>query len=177
MTLPEFVTATVLWLVLSLWIPVFPGVSVIPSNASLLQLLPNVWLPALTLAVVIFAHTMRTMRTSVTNVLTMPFVQSARLRGTSERAMIMRHVVPAALPPVVNVVALDGAWLLTGTFVTEAVFNYQGVGRLAVDAISDRDTALILPIILFGLAVYLASSLLADSLVRVLDPRLRSSDR
>jgi peptide/nickel transport system permease protein len=77
----------------------------------------------------------------------------------------------------VNVVALDGAWLLTGTFVTEAVFNYQGVGRLAVDAISDRDTALILPIILFGLAVYLASSLLADSLVRVLDPRLRSSDR
>jgi peptide/nickel transport system permease protein len=177
MTLPEFVTATVLWLVLSLWIPVFPGVSVMPSNASLLQLLPNVWLPALTLAVVIFAHSMRTMRTSVANVLNMPFVQSARLRGTSERAMIMRHIVPATLPPVVNVVALDGAWLLTGTFVTEAVFNYQGVGRLAVDAISDRDTALILPIILFGLAVYLASSLLADSLVRVLDPRLRSSDR
>ncbi|PHX93957.1 MAG: ABC transporter permease [Acidimicrobium sp.] len=177
MTLPEFVIATVLWLVLSIWIPIFPGVSVMPSNASLLQLLPNVWLPALTLAVVIFAHSMRTMRASVTNVQNMPFVESARLRGTNERKMIKRHIVPAALPPVVNVVALDGAWLLTGTFVTEAAFNFQGLGRLAIDAISDRDTALILPIILFGLAVYLVSSLLADSLVRVFDPRLRSSNR
>jgi peptide/nickel transport system permease protein len=177
MTLPEFVIATVLWLVLSIWIPIFPGVSVMPSNASVLQLLPNVWLPALTLAVVIFAHSMRTMRASVTNVQKMPFVESARLRGTNEQKMIRRHIVPAALPPVVNVVALDGAWLLTGTFVTEAVFNFQGLGRLAIDAISDRDTALILPIILFGLAVYLVSSLLADSLVRVFDPRLRSSNR
>ncbi len=177
MTLPEFVIATVLWLVLSIWIPIFPGVSVMPSNASLLQLLPNVWLPALTLAVVIFAHSMRTMRASVTNVQNMPFVESARLRGTNERKMIKRHIVPAALPPVVNVVALDGAWLLTGTFVTEAAFNFQGLGRLAIDAISDRDTALILPIILFGLAVYLVSSILADSLVRVFDPRLRLSNR
>ncbi len=148
-----------------------------PSNASVLQLLPNVWLPALTLAVVIFAHSMRTMRASVTNVQTMPFVESARLRGISERRIIKRHIVPAALPPVVNVVALDGAWLLTGTFVTEAAFNYQGLGRLAIVAISDRDTALILPIILFGLAVYLTSSLVADMLVRVFDPRLRSSTR
>ncbi len=177
MTLPEFVIATVLWLVLSIWIPIFPGVSVMPSNATVLQLLPNVWLPALTLAVVIFAHSMRTMRASVTNVQNMPFVESARLRGTNERKMIKRHIVPAALPPVVNVVALDGAWLLTGTFVTEAAFNFQGLGRLAIDAISDRDTALILPIILFGLAVYLVSSILADSLVRVFDPRLRSSNR
>ena len=175
MTLPEFVIATVLWLVLSIWLPIFPGVSVMPSNASVLQLLPNVWLPALTLAVVIFAHSMRTMRASVTNVQTMPFVESARLRGTKERTTISRHIVPAALPPVMNVVALDGAWLLTGTFVTEAVFNFQGLGRLAIDAISDRDTALILPIILFGLAVYLISSLLADSLARIFDPRLRSA--
>lgn len=175
MTLPEFVIATVLWLVLSIWLPIFPGVSVMPSNASLSQLLPNVWLPALTLAVVIFAHSMRTMRASVTNVQNMPFVESARLRGTNERKIIKRHILPAALPPVVNVVALDGAWLLTGTFVTEAVFNFQGLGRLAIDAISDRDTALILPIILFGLAIYLFSSLLVDVVVRVFDPRLRSS--
>lgn len=175
MTLPEFVIATVLWLVLSIWLPIFPGVSVMPSKASFSQLLPNVWLPALTLSAVIFAHSMRAMRASVGIVQTMPFVESARLRGTREKVVINRHIVPAALPPVVNVVAIDGAWLLTGTFVTEAVFNFQGLGRLAIDAISDRDTALILPIILFGLAVYLVSSLFADTLVRVFDPRLRSS--
>ncbi len=176
MTLPEFVIATVLWLVLSIWIPIFPGVNVVPSNATILQLMPNVWLPALTLAAVIFAHSMRTMRASVANVQTMPFVESARLRGTKERRTILRHIVPAALPPVVNVIAIDGSWLLTGTFVTEAVFNYQGLGRLAIDAISDRDTALILPIVLFGLAVYLATSLIADMSVRLLDPRQRSTE-
>jgi peptide/nickel transport system permease protein len=176
MTLPEFVIATVLWLVLSIWIPIFPGVNVVPSNATILQLMPNVWLPALTLAAVIFAHSMRTMRASVANVQTMPFVESARLRGTKERRTILRHIVPAALPPVVNVIAIDGSWLLTGTFVTEAVFNYQGLGRLAIDAISDRDTALILPIVLFGLAVYLATSLIADLSVRLLDPRQRSTE-
>ena len=175
MTLPEFVIATILWLVLSIWIPIFPGVNVVPSNATVLQLLPNVWLPALTLAAVIFAHTMRTLRASVSNIQTMPFVESARLRGTKERVTIVRHILPAAMPPVVNVIAIDGAWLLTGTFVTEAVFNYQGLGRLAIDAISDRDTALILPIVLFGLAVYLATSLIADICVRLLDPRQRST--
>ena len=175
MTLPEFVIATILWLVLSIWIPIFPGVNVVPSNATILQLLPNVWLPALTLAAVIFAHTMRTLRASVSNIQTMPFVESARLRGTKERVTIVRHILPAAMPPVVNVIAIDGAWLLTGTFVTEAVFNYQGLGRLAIDAISDRDTALILPIVLFGLAVYLATSLIADMCVRLLDPRQRST--
>ena len=175
MTLPEFVIATILWLVLSIWIPIFPGVNVVPSNATILQLLPNVWLPALTLAAVIFAHTMRTLRASVSNIQTMPFVESARLRGTKERVTLVRHILPAAMPPVVNVIAIDGAWLLTGTFVTEAVFNYQGLGRLAIDAISDRDTALILPIVLFGLAVYLATSLIADICVRLLDPRQRST--
>lgn len=175
MTLPEFVMATMLWLLLSIWIPLFPGVNVVPSNASVLQLLPNVWLPALTLAAVIFAHAMRTMRASVAIIQTMPFVESARLRGTTEWVTIVRHILPAALPPVVNVIAVDGAWLLTGTFVTEAVFNYQGLGRLAIDAISDRDTALILPIVLFGLAVYLAASLSADMCVRLLDPRLRTA--
>ena len=175
MTLPEFVIATILWLVLSIWIPIFPGVNVVPSNATILQLLPNVWLPALTLAAVIFAHTMRTLRASVSNIQAMPFVESARLRGTKERVTLVRHILPAAMPPVVNVIAIDGAWLLTGTFVTEAVFNYQGLGRLAIDAISDRDTALILPIVLFGLAVYLATSLIADICVRLLDPRQRST--
>lgn len=171
MTLPEFVTATVLWLVLSIWIPIFPGVNVVPSNATIRELMPNVWLPALTLATVIFAHTMRTMRASVMSVKEMPFVESARLRGTKERVTVRRNIVPAAMPPVLSVIAIDGSWLLTGTFVTEAVFNYQGLGRLAIDAISDRDTALILPIILFGLAVYLAASLLADALVKIFDPR------
>jgi peptide/nickel transport system permease protein len=173
MTLPEFVIATILWLVFSIWIPIFPGVTVVPSNATVLELLPHIWMPALTLAAVVFAHSMRTMKAGVTTIQTMPFVESARLRGTKERVTLLRHILPAAMPPVVNTIAVDAAWLLTGTFVTEAVFNYRGLGRLAIDAISDRDTAIILPIILFGLGVYLTMSLIADLVVRLLDPRLK----
>jgi peptide/nickel transport system permease protein len=173
MTLPEFVIATILWLVFSIWIPIFPGVTVVPSNATVLELLPHIWMPALTLAAVVFSHSMRTMKAGVSTVKLMPFVESARLRGTGERVTLLRHILPAALPPAVNTIAVDAAWLLTGTFVTEAVFNYRGLGRLAIDAISDRDTAVILPIVLFGLGVYLTMSLIADMVVRLLDPRLR----
>ncbi len=177
MTLPEFVTATILWLVFAIWIPIFPGVTVVSSDASLAELLPNVWMPALTLAAVVFAHSMRTTRAGVSVVQMMPFIESARLRGTNERVILFRHILPAALPPVVNAIAVDLAWLFTGTFVTEAVFNYRGLGRLAIDAISDRDTSLILPIVLFSLAMYLTMSLVADIVVKILDPRLRVERR
>ena len=173
MTLPEFVIATVLWLVFSIWIPIFPGVTVVPSNATFMELLPHIWMPSLTLAAVVFAHSMRTMKAGVTTIQAMPFVESARLRGTKERVTLLRHILPAALPPVVNTIAVDAAWLLTGTFVTEAIFNYRGLGRLTIDAISDRDTAVILPIVLFSLGAYLTMSLIADTVVRLLDPRLR----
>ena len=173
MTLPEFVIATILWLVFSIWIPIFPGVTVVPSNATFVELLPHIWMPALSLAAVVFAHSMRTMKAGVTTIQAMPFVESARLRGTKERVTLLRHILPAALPPVVNTIAVDAAWLLTGTFVTEAIFNYRGLGRLTIDAISDRDTAVILPIVLFSLGAYLTMSLIADTVVRLLDPRLR----
>lgn len=173
MTLPEFVIATILWLVFSIWIPIFSGVTVVPSNATFMELLPHIWMPALTLAAVVFAHSMRTMKAGVTTIQAMPFVESARLRGTKERVTLLRHILPAALPPVVNTIAVDAAWLLTGTFVTEAIFNYRGLGRLTIDAISDRDTAVILPIVLFSLGAYLTMSLIADTVVRLLDPRLR----
>ena len=80
MTLPEFVIATILWLVFSIWIPIFPGVTVVPSNATFVELLPHIWMPALTLAAVVFAHSMRTMKAGVTTIQAMPFVESARLR-------------------------------------------------------------------------------------------------
>jgi peptide/nickel transport system permease protein len=165
MTLPEFVTASVLWLVLSIWLPILPGVAVLSSDATLAEIMPTIWLPAITLAVLVFAHVMRSMRASV---------DAARHRGVPERQVMRRHVMPAALPPAVNVMAVTGAWLLTGTFVVEVVFNFPGMGRLAVDAISDRDTALILALTLFGLAVFIFSSFVSDTITRLLDPRVRA---
>ena len=174
MTLPEFVTASVLWLVFSIWLPILPGVAVLSSDATLAEIMPTIWLPSLTLAVLVFAHVMRSMRASVVTTSARPVVDAARHRGVPERQVMRRHVMPAALPPAVNVMAVTGAWLLTGTFVVEVVFNFPGLGRLAVDAISDRDTALILALTLFGLAVFIFSSFVSDTITRLLDPRVRA---
>ena len=174
MTLPEFVTASVLWLVLSIWLPLLPGVAVLSSDAGLAEIMPTVWLPAITLALLVFAHVMRSVRAGVMVASTRPFADAARHRGLAERLVLRRHVLPAALPGAVNVMAVTAAWLLTGTFVVEVVFNFPGLGRLAVDAISDRDTSLILTLTLFGLAVFVASSFLSDLVVRRLDPRIRA---
>jgi len=174
MTLPEFVTASVLWLLFSVWLPLLPGVTMVSSNASLLDILPNIWLPAITLALVVFAHVMRSMRASFLVTEERPFVEAARARGIAERIVVRRHILPAALPSPINVIAVTAAWLLTGTFVVEVVFNFPGLGRIAVDAISDRDTALILALTLFGLVVFIASSFVSDAVTRALDPRVRA---
>ena len=174
MTMPEFVTASVLWLLFAVWLPLLPGVTMVSSNASLLDILPNIWLPAITLALVVFAHVMRSMRASFLVTEERPFVEAARARGIAERIVVRRHILPAALPAPINVIAVTAAWLLTGTFVVEVVFNFPGLGRIAVDAISDRDTALILALTLFGLVVFIASSFVSDAVTRALDPRVRA---
>lgn len=172
MTLPEFVTASVLWLLLSIWLPLLPGVALLPSDAGIAEVLPTIWLPAVTLALLVFAHVMRSVKSGVVVASGRPFADAARNRGVPERAVMRRHVLPAALPGAVNVMAVTAAWLLTGTFVVEVVFNYPGLGRLAVDAISDRDTSLILTLTLFGLLVFVLSSFISDVVVRRLDPRI-----
>ncbi len=174
MTMPEFVTASVLWLLFAVWLPLLPGVTMVSSTASLLDILPNIWLPAITLALVVFAHVMRSMRASFLVTEERPFVEAARARGIAERIVVRRHILPAALPTPINVMAVTAAWLLTGTFVVEVVFNFPGLGRIAVDAISDRDTALILALTLFGLVVFIASSFVSDAVTRALDPRMRA---
>lgn len=175
MTLPEFVTASVLWLVLSIWLPLLPGVALLSSDAGIADVLPTIWLPAITLALLVYAHVMRSVKSGVVTASARPFADAARNRGVPERTVMRRHVLPAALPGAVNVMAVTGAWLLTGTFVVEVVFNYPGLGRLAVDAIGDRDTALILTLTLFGLLVFVVSSFVSDVVVRRLDPRIGSA--
>eukprot|EP01041_Mallomonas_annulata_P028117 gene28117-49920_t len=89
--------------------------------------------------------------------------------------MVLRHVLPNALLPAINVVALTVAWLLGGVVVIEMVFNYPGLGRLMIGAISDRDLALVQSIALIVATVYVLVNLSADLLTLVANPRLRTA--
>jgi len=177
MTIPEFVSATLLILVFSGWLGWLPGIVLTPPSAPLHQFFPAIVLPVAALAMVMTAHILRTVRSSMIDVLDSDYVRMATLKGVPYRTMVWRHVLPNALLPAINVVALTVAWLLGGVVVIEMVFNYPGLGRLMISAISDRDLALVQAIALIVAAVYVLVNLLADLLTLLANPRLRTAAR
>jgi peptide/nickel transport system permease protein len=174
MTMPEFVSATLLILVFSIWLGWLPGIVVAPPDAPIGQMLSGIVLPCLALALVMTAHILRMVRTSVIDVMASDFVQMARLKGVPYWRMVFRHVLPNALVPAINLIALNVAWLLGGVVVIEVVFNYPGLGRLTIDAISDRDLPLVQAIALVLAAIYVGVNLIADILTLFANPRLKT---
>ena len=175
MTIPEFVTASVLIFIFAISLNWFPAVTIVPSSASIIELLPNIILPVVVLAFVMTAHILRMTRASVIEVMTSDFIQMARLKGVPPRQLFWRHLAPSALIPAVNVIALTVAWLLGGVVIIEQVFNYPGVGNLMLQAIYDRDLPLVQAIALIFAMIYIVANLLADITMVILDPRIRTA--
>jgi peptide/nickel transport system permease protein len=130
------------------------------------------FLPALTLTLVVTAHMMRMTRAAIINLLASPYIEMARLKGMSPIRVVLRHAVPNALAPIINVVALNLAYLITGVVVVEVVFVYPGLGQLMIDAVTNRDIAVVQAIALIFAAAYVLLNLLADVLSTITNPRL-----
>lgn len=174
MTLPDFVTASVLVFIFSFVLGWFPAVTLIQVNAPIAELLPNIVLPIIVLTLVMVAHIMRLVRTSTIEVLASDYVQMARLKGVPSRQILWRHVLPNAMLPAINIIAITLGWLLGGTTVIESIFNYPGIGTLLLNAISDRDLPLVQSLALLLALIYIGLNLIADMLTLVLNPRLRT---
>ena len=174
MTIPEFVSATVLILILSVWLGWLPGIVLTSAHAPASAFFPEILLPVIVLAMVMTAHILRMVRSSVIEVMAGDYVQMAVLKGVPYWRMVFRHALPNALLPAINVVALTIAWLLGGVVVIEVVFNYPGLGRLMIDAISDRDLPVVQAIALIVATVYVGVNLTADLMTMLLNPRLRT---
>jgi peptide/nickel transport system permease protein len=136
------------------------------------DLLYSAFLPALTLTLVVTAHMMRMTRAAIINLLASPYIEMARLKGMSPMRVVLRHAVPNALAPIINVVALNLAYLITGVVVVEVVFVYPGLGQLMIDAVTNRDIAVVQAIALIFAAAYVLLNLLADVLSTITNPRL-----
>jgi peptide/nickel transport system permease protein len=174
MTIPEFVSATLLILVFSVWLGWVPGIVLTSANAPLVEFFPEVLLPIGVLTLVMTAHILRTVRSSVIETLASDYSQMALLKGVPYWQIVFRHILPNALLPTINVVALTIAWLLGGVVVIETVFNYPGLGRMMIDSISDRDLPVTQAIALIIASVYVCVNLLADLLTMIANPRLRT---
>jgi peptide/nickel transport system permease protein len=172
-SLPEFISGTVLILLLAFYFPLFPPSSLIDPRAGLAAIAPSLVLPALTLVLALLAHMTRMTRASMLEALDQPYVRAARLRGLSPRKVILRHALRNALLPTVGIVAINVGFLLGGIVVVETVFAYPGLGRLMVDAVNHRDVPVIQMAALVIAVSYALANLAADVVYAYLDPRIR----
>ena len=165
MTIPEFISATLLILIVAIWLQWLPGIVIVPTDVTFFELLPNM---------IMTAHMARMVRSSVIQVMASDYVQMAILKGVPYWKMVFKHVLPNALLPAINVVALTIAWLLGGVVVTEVVFNYPGLGRLVIESISNRDLPTVQALAIILASIYVSINLIADLLTLALNPRLKS---
>ncbi len=147
---------------------------IIPSDATFYELLSNIILPVVAISMIMTAHMARMVRSSVIQVMASDYVQMAILKGVPYWKMVFRHVLPNALLPAINVVALTIAWLLGGVVVTEVVFNYPGLGRLVIESISNRDLPVVQALAIILASIYVGINLIADLMTLMLNPRLKS---
>ena len=130
-------------------------------------------LPAITLGLSMAAITTRMMRSSLLEIESQPFLRTARCKGLSEGAVMLRHSLPNAMLPVITVLGLQLGGLLAGAVITEVVFSWPGIGSLLVDAIRQRDYPVVQGVVLFIALSYVLVNRLSDTLAAWLDPRIR----
>jgi peptide/nickel transport system permease protein len=173
MSMPDFVIATLLIYVFSVQLRWFPAVTLVNPDAPVLEMLPNIVLPIVTLTILLTAYILRIMRTGIIEVMRSDYIRVARMKGLHHVVILLRHALPNALLPTLTVSALTVAWLIGNLVVIEAVFNYPGMGTLMLSAIQNRDLPLVQSIAIVMAVIYLTVNLIADLLTLGLNPRLR----
>ncbi|WP_442113990.1 ABC transporter permease [Pseudomonas sp. NUPR-001] len=169
---PEFFVAYLLILVFAVKLNWLPSISNLAPGASFAEVLERSLLPVLTLSLVVVAQMMRMTRAALINLLASPYIEMARLKGISPARIIFHHALPNALAPIINVVALNLAYLVVGVVVVEVVFVYPGLGQLLVDSVAKRDIPVVQACSLIFAATYILLNTTADVLSIASNPRL-----
>jgi len=174
--IPEFVMGTALILFLSTSIfHILPAITLIDAGEPPWADPSGIVLPVLTLVLAVTPYVSRTMRAAMVEMLESDFVEMARLKGMSERVVLLRHALPNALGPVFQVIALNLAYLAGGTVIVERLFNFPGIGSALADSVRARDLPVIQFLALMIAAVYVLMNLIADVATVLVTPKLRTS--
>jgi peptide/nickel transport system permease protein len=173
--LPEFVTGALLALIFGVWLSVLPPVSLVPPGSDPLAHPAILVLPVLTLLLSGTAYIARMMRAGVIEAMGSDYVEAAVLNGIGRRRIIWKHALRNALAPTVQVLALTVQWLVGGVVVTETIFSYPGLGQGLVQAVQLRDLPVVQAVTMLLAAVYITINIVADLLVVLLIPKLRTA--
>ena len=172
-SVPEFMVATAGVLIFAVWLKWLPSLSITRNVHSFGELIRVYAMPVFTLSFVISAQMIRMTRAAVVDALDTPYVEMALLKGASRTRIVLKHALPNAIGPIVNAVALSLSYLLGGAIIVETIFNYPGIAKLMVDAVSTRDLPLIQTCSMIFCLVYLTLITTADIIAIVSNPRLR----
>lgn len=168
---PEFLIATIAVLFLAVKWHWFPAISYLTPGAGVEAQIKALFLPVMTLVIVVTAQIARMTRAIISNLLSQPFAEMAMLKGVPRTTIVRKHALILAVGPIANVVALNVAYLVSGVVVVETIFSYPGLARLMTDSVLSRDMPVIQACAMLFSAVYVVLILLSDTLAAVFDVR------
>ena len=171
---PDFLLGTILLFIFAATARLLPTMSIVDDSSTFAEYLYAIALPAMTLAIVMAVYAVRMLRDNLIEVLDSDFVRMAELKGLSRGRVMLRHALPNALIPSLNVTALNVGYVIGGVVVVEQVFSYPGLGNQMVNALQLRDYPLFEATVLIASGIYIAANLVADVGAILLNPRLRS---
>ena len=172
---PDFFVAYILIALFSVNLHLFPSLAMIDNSMGFFTKLYAIILPSLTLTCVVTAHMMRQTRATIVNVMREAYIEMAEIKGIRRLRIIVHHAFPNSLSPVINVIAVDLAYLVVGVVIVEVVFDYPGLGQLLVDSVAKRDLPVVQASGLIFAIAYIFLNLAADILSMLSNPRLRQS--
>lgn len=170
---PEFLIATLLVMLFAVTLRWVPAVSYLSDNAEFLQYARALFLPVMTLTFAVLAPMTRMTRSAVLNVMASPAIEMAILKGVPRLRIVLWHALPNAFAPIVNVIAINLAYLITGVVVVEVIFSFPGLGKLMVDGVQSRDIPVVQACAMFFCVVYVSFYIVADLVAILANPRLR----
>jgi peptide/nickel transport system permease protein len=176
--IPDFVWAVVLLIVFSLGLGIFPSTASWPDGSGVLTQIKYLLLPSFCLVFVLFGYIARMARAGTIEALDADYTRTAAIKGLPQRTVLWRHVLRNSLLPTIAVIATQVGYLMGGLVVIELIFNYQGIGQMIFRAATQKDFPALEAAVLVVGVVFLVSTLIADVLYSVLNPRVRlgSSD-
>ncbi len=174
-SVPEFVVGLLLIALFATSVfRLLPAVSLVPPGVNPWDVWEKLWLPTATLVAAVTPNIALIVRAAMIEVLESEYIEMARLKGVSERDVLLRHALPNALGPTFQVIALNLAYLAGGVIVVESVFSYSGIGVALRDAVTNRDFTTVQAVAMIIAAVYVVTNLLADIATILVTPRLRT---
>jgi peptide/nickel transport system permease protein len=171
-SLPNFFLGLALILVFSLVIRVFPPGGFVSFGEDPSGNLTRLVLPAITLATASLAVNVRQVRSSLLDVLDQDYIRTARAKGLRRNAVVVRHALRNALIPIVTLIGLQVGAIIEGAIITDTIYFWPGVGKLAVDSIGGRDYPVVQAIVLMSALSFMFSTLFVDLIYAWLDPRI-----